>query len=138
MQLPSSITLCEVGLRDGLQNEKTLLKTEDKLALARDIIASGFPVVELSAASGSGLSALEAAVAQVLQLGALDGFAAVLVNERQRQCVYNAHRALTEAVEALQMGVTFDAVNVCVDEAIAALLETAQAAETRAVEIMAR
>jgi len=47
MQLPSSITLCEVGLRDGLQNEKTLLSTEDKLALARDIIASGFPVVEL-------------------------------------------------------------------------------------------
>ena len=28
--LPSAITLCEVGLRDGLQNEKTLLPTEKR------------------------------------------------------------------------------------------------------------
>lgn len=47
MTFPEKITLCEVGLRDGLQNEKSQLKTEDKIALAKDIIAAGFPVIEL-------------------------------------------------------------------------------------------
>lgn len=47
MNLPSSITLCEVGLRDGLQNEKTLLSTEDKLELLRGFIDAGFTVIEL-------------------------------------------------------------------------------------------
>ena len=41
MQLPEKITLCEVGLRDGLQNEKSLLSTEQKLQLARKVIAAG-------------------------------------------------------------------------------------------------
>ena len=47
MQLPEKITLCEVGLRDGLQNEKSLLSTEQKLQLARKVIATGCRVVEL-------------------------------------------------------------------------------------------
>ena len=47
MNLPSSITLCEVGLRDGLQNEKTLLSTEDKLELLHGLIDAGFTVIEL-------------------------------------------------------------------------------------------
>ena len=33
MKLPSSITLCEVGLRDGLQNETYILNTEQKLEM---------------------------------------------------------------------------------------------------------
>lgn len=47
MKFAEKITLCEVGLRDGLQNEKALLSVEDKLSLARAAIASGFPVIEL-------------------------------------------------------------------------------------------
>ena len=47
IQYPSAVTLCEVGLRDGLQNEKTILTTQDKLELMRRIIAAGFPVVEV-------------------------------------------------------------------------------------------
>ena len=31
MFFPSSVILCEVGLRDGLQNEKTILSVSDKL-----------------------------------------------------------------------------------------------------------
>ena len=46
-QLPSSITLCEVGLRDGLQNEKTLLPTKEKVALLRGLIEAGFSVIEV-------------------------------------------------------------------------------------------
>ena len=47
MNIPSSITLCEVGLRDGLQNEKQLLTTEEKLRLLHDIIDAGFSVIEV-------------------------------------------------------------------------------------------
>ncbi len=47
MNIPQKITLCEVGLRDGLQNEKTLLSTADKLDLAQAIIDSGIRVIEL-------------------------------------------------------------------------------------------
>ena len=45
--LPSSITLCEVGLRDGLQNENTLLPTQEKVSLLRGLIDAGFKVIEV-------------------------------------------------------------------------------------------
>ena len=47
MNYPAKITLCEVGLRDGLQNEKSLMTTADKIELARAIVASGAKVIEL-------------------------------------------------------------------------------------------
>ena len=47
MKLPSSITLCEVGLRDGLQNETYILNTEQKLELLRGLIDAKFPVIEV-------------------------------------------------------------------------------------------
>jgi hydroxymethylglutaryl-CoA lyase len=45
--LPSEIRLCEVGLRDGLQNEPKILTTEEKLKLAEGLINAGFKVIEL-------------------------------------------------------------------------------------------
>lgn len=47
MKLPSSITLCEVGLRDGLQNETNILSSEQKLRLLRGLIEAKFPVIEV-------------------------------------------------------------------------------------------
>lgn len=47
MKFPKSITLCEVGLRDGLQNEKAMLSTEEKISLLRQLIDAGFPVIEV-------------------------------------------------------------------------------------------
>ena len=47
MYFPKQLTLCEVGLRDGLQNEKTLLSTDQKVALAKSLVEAGFPVIEL-------------------------------------------------------------------------------------------
>ncbi|HAS91225.1 MAG TPA: hydroxymethylglutaryl-CoA lyase [Clostridiales bacterium] len=47
MILPSEIRLCEVGLRDGLQNEPTILTTSEKLKLAEGLINAGFKVIEL-------------------------------------------------------------------------------------------
>ena len=47
MKLPSSITLSEVGLRDGLQNETYILNTEQKLEMLRGLIDAKFPVIEV-------------------------------------------------------------------------------------------
>jgi hydroxymethylglutaryl-CoA lyase len=45
--LPSAVTICEVGLRDGLQNEKTILPVETKVELLRGLIDAGFSVIEV-------------------------------------------------------------------------------------------
>lgn len=47
MKLPSSITLCEVGLRDGLLNEATLFTVHQKVVLLLGLIDAGFKVIEV-------------------------------------------------------------------------------------------
>ncbi len=47
MELVKAITLCEVGPRDGLQNEKKLLTAEEKLALIEGAADAGLPVIEV-------------------------------------------------------------------------------------------
>ncbi|MBQ7561403.1 MAG: hydroxymethylglutaryl-CoA lyase [Synergistaceae bacterium] len=47
MNLPEKISICEVGLRDGLQNEKVILSTDQKLEILRGFIDAGFPVIEV-------------------------------------------------------------------------------------------
>lgn len=44
--LPSEVTIYEVGARDGLQNEKTIIATEVKLEFIGRLIAAGLPIVE--------------------------------------------------------------------------------------------
>ncbi|CAI7974612.1 MULTISPECIES: hydroxymethylglutaryl-CoA lyase [Parafrankia] len=44
-----AITICEVGPRDGLQNEKTLLPTETKVTLIQRAVAGGVRRVEATA-----------------------------------------------------------------------------------------
>ncbi len=45
--LPKKITLCEVGPRDGLQNEKVVLSTERKLELIDRVACAGARVIEI-------------------------------------------------------------------------------------------
>jgi hydroxymethylglutaryl-CoA lyase len=49
MVWPAKVTLCEVGLRDGLQNEKTIPSVEQKLRLLDAVVASGVKIVEVGA-----------------------------------------------------------------------------------------
>ena len=46
---PAKVTLCEVGLRDGLQNEKTIPSIEQKLQLLDAVVASGVRIIEVGA-----------------------------------------------------------------------------------------
>ncbi|SBW10164.1 Pyruvate carboxyltransferase [uncultured delta proteobacterium] len=47
MVWPAKVTICEVGLRDGIQNETKILSVEEKLALLDAVVASGIRVVEI-------------------------------------------------------------------------------------------
>lgn len=111
-----------------------LNKADLPLSADREIINAGFPVtVELSAATGDGRDELEKAVADVLSANEFDPGAACLTSERQRACCVNAIQHISEAACALEDGVTFDAVNVCVDCAVDSLLELTGEKATSAV-----
>jgi hydroxymethylglutaryl-CoA lyase len=44
---PKSVTIYEVGPRDGLQNESIILKTSDKIELVNLLLKAGLPAVEI-------------------------------------------------------------------------------------------
>lgn len=47
LEYPESVTLVEVGPRDGLQNESRILSTADKLTLIELLTESGLPKIEI-------------------------------------------------------------------------------------------
>lgn len=49
MRIPSAVTIVEVGPRDGLQNERAMLATEDKIAFVDRLSDAGHQVIEVSA-----------------------------------------------------------------------------------------
>lgn len=49
MTLPARVTVFEVGPRDGLQNEKSSLGVDDKVAFCDALLAAGLPAVEVGA-----------------------------------------------------------------------------------------
>ena len=97
-------------------------------------------VVHVSAQTGEGREELEKEIIELLQLDTLDAGAALLANSRQQHAVQSARNALEEAIEALQAGMTLDAVNVCIDDTLEQLLTiTGQRASDKVVdEVFAR
>ena len=67
-------------------------------------------------------SQLEKAVKEELGLTEFDSAAPILANQRQKQCCSNAAADVSEALLALESGITRDAVNVLIDDAINELL----------------
>lgn len=89
----------------------------------------------ISAKSGDGYNELCDRVAELIGTKNFDTTSAMLVNERQRICCQKASDALKDALEALNIGLTPDAIGVCIDDAIAALLElTGQKASEAVVD----
>ena len=89
----------------------------------------------ISAKIGDGYNDLCDRVAELMGTKNFDTTSAMLVNERQRICCQKASDALKDALEALNIGLTPDAIGVCIDDAIAALLElTGQRASEAVVD----
>lgn len=80
-------------------------------------------IVEMSAMNGEGMDALTSAVMSALDSDSVDTSAAMLTTERQRACCLKARDAVGEALDAVNFGMTLDAVTVSVDIAIESLLE---------------
>jgi len=47
MVWPEKATICEVGLRDGIQNETKILEVEEKLDILDSIVDSGIKIIEI-------------------------------------------------------------------------------------------
>ncbi|MGN0454520.1 MAG: tRNA uridine-5-carboxymethylaminomethyl(34) synthesis GTPase MnmE [Ruminococcus sp.] len=80
-------------------------------------------VVYISAGDGSGLQELVSVIEKITGTNSFDPSQGVLSNERQRNSAFLAKKALDEAKNALEIGMTFDAVTISIEEAISELLE---------------
>ena len=109
-------------------------KADKPTAIDADWVAAHFRyAVTLSAKEESGVEALTAAVADLTGIDRLDAAQPVLSTERQRQCAADCLACLTEAAQAIAIGLTPDAVSVSVDGAINAILDLTGERATEAV-----
>lgn len=107
------IDLCKGKKAVGIINKTDL----DKNYL-NDEIEKNFPqTVFISAKTGMGKAELIRAIETLLGTADFDTSAAAVVNERQRDCCKKALDALNDAQNALDLGLTMDAVTVCLDSA---------------------
>ncbi len=86
-------------------------------------LPEGLRVVELSARTGEGLDRLEEAVAALFPRESGTPYGQMLTNQRQEEAAGRARAAVHRAREALEAGVTPDALLTDVEEALAALGE---------------
>ena len=80
-------------------------------------------IIYISATSGEGKEEIVKAVEEIAGTANLNPSEGILSNERQRVAVSNALTSTMEAKSALEMGMTFDAVTVSLEDAISELLE---------------
>ena len=107
------IDLCKGKKAVGIINKTDL----DKNYL-NDEIEKFFPqTVFISAKTGEGKAELISAIETLFGTADFDTSAAAVVNERQRDCCKKALDALNDAQNALDLGLTMDAVTVCLDSA---------------------
>ncbi len=119
------LTKEDYDLLKQIEDKKALIiinKTdlENKIDLAA---LSNFNVVEISAKTGSGYEELCESISKISGIESISADSAILINERQRNCAMRSLDAVKEAIFALESCCTIDAVGVCVDDALSALLE---------------
>lgn len=110
-------------------------KVDLEQRLETNEIESAFAkVVYICAKENKGLKELSSAVEELLGVQDFDTGAPILANLRQRQNCQNAKENIAEAIGGVEMGVTYDAVNVMVDSAVEELLSlTGKKATTEVV-----
>lgn len=109
-------------------------KTDLEKQLDTDYIQSKIRhVIFISALSGEGTDELEKQVAEIIGTAQLDASQGILATERQHRSAQSAMESLNEAIAALSMGITLDAVTVIIEDAINYLLELTGERVTEAV-----
>lgn len=80
-------------------------------------------VVNISAKNNTGLKELTEIIEKIVGTNDFDPSQTILANERQRNSANNALKSVEEGLVALQIGMTFDAITVTIENAIDSLLE---------------
>ncbi len=115
------------ALIDLLENAPAIAvinKTDLQQNLDTDYIQSKIKhIVYISALMGNGSAELESKVAEIIGTSELDASQGILATERQRISAENALNFINEAINAVKLGITLDAVTVIIEEAINSLLE---------------
>ena len=88
-----------------------------------DVLDFVSTAVTISAKDKASYDVLREALEELLGTAEFDSSEAMLINERQLSCCQKSLICIDEAIEAIDSGLTMDAVNVSVDAAIAPLLE---------------
>lgn len=110
-----------------------LNKTDLPQVISAEDFAQFEHIAEISAKNESGIEKLEQALRDIFNTNEFDGSAVIFANERQKLCCEDAHRYLTQAVGAIDMCETLDAVTVLIDTATDHLLELTGEKATEAV-----
>jgi len=79
--------------------------------------------VVISAKDETAIEALNHTISNLMQLTSFDTNQPILANERQRAAAASAVNYIDAALDALSFGMTLDAVNISIEDAIAQLLE---------------
>lgn len=79
--------------------------------------------VKISAKNGNGVESLTALIEKIAGTDSFNPSEGILANERQRNAVLNARNNLSQAIDALKLGMTYDAVTVTLEDAIENILE---------------
>lgn len=90
-------------------------------------------VTILSAKEPESLDRLSGAIIEVMDLAQFDSSGALLCNERQLDCATRSFNELDQAISALESGVTLDAISVCLDRSLDAIMELTGERVTNAV-----
>ena len=99
-------------------NTIIILNKADKGNILSAADFKDFATVCLCAKDGSGEEELKQEMNRLVGKEKLDGAAAVLLSERQRDLVQKARDSVAEAKTLLERGYTMDAVGVCADDAL--------------------
>lgn len=80
-------------------------------------------IITISAKFNQGREEIRKAAEEIFSLNNYDPDSTIFANERQKSCAETAKKYLEQALEALKLGATLDAVTVTIDYAANALLE---------------
>lgn len=117
----------DFSLLEELPGERTIgiiNKTDLPRRLSEEEIRRRLPhVVSLSASRGEGMQELAEEVSTILDTKTFDPAAGGLATQRQQEEARRGAEALSQGISALRGGMTLDAVTVCLEDALSALLE---------------
>ena len=101
-----------------------LNKADLPVVMEKTALESRFShVLKMSAKHAEGVEELIGMIKEICSLTEFDSHEALVYNERQRTLAMQARDSVCEALNALQTGVTYDAVTVSIEEAIGSLCE---------------